>query len=538
MSGLSRRSFFAGAALSAAGVATVAGATATDSVADSVPPGPTAITPTDPQYPDIRLRGYNKRFVGAPDGVVIVGTTAHVVRAVNAAVRAGKQIGIRSGGHNLDGLVDDPAVKIVIDFSEMRSVTFDTERNAFLIEPGATLGEIYRTLYYGWGVTLPGGVCPAVGAGGHVVGGGVGAISRQYGLLADYLVAVETVVVDSTGAARAVVATNNPSDPAYELWWAQTGGGGGNFGVITKLWMRAPGARGTDPTQLLPKAPGGYMVGRAIFNWSDMTPDRFRQLTKNFGAWHEQNSSPTSEGRHVYGSLIAPRRVDDGKILISGQIDPTAAGSEQLLDGFLAAMSAGVGVTPLIVKTPNLPWLHATISIPDTAVSVGILGPPRSKTKGGFLKKRYTDDQMDVAYSYLTQTNSALRAAVFTMAGFGGQINAISSTATASAHRDSIMLGSVFSCWDVATDDAAQLAWNRGFFRDLYSATGGVPAPNDVNGGCYINWPDVDMIDPAWNTSGVAASTLYYKDNYPRLQRAKGKYDPLNVFRHTLSVRA
>jgi aclacinomycin oxidase len=51
-----------------------------------------------------------------------------------------------------------------------------------------------------------------------------------------------------------------------------------------------------------------------------------------------------------------------------------------------------------------------------------------------------------------------------------------------------------------------------------------------------INHPDVDLADPVWNTSGVRWGALYYKDNYPRLQQVKARYDPTNVFRHQLSI--
>jgi aclacinomycin oxidase len=53
----------------------------------------------------------------------------------------------------------------------------------------------------------------------------------------------------------------------------------------------------------------------------------------------------------------------------------------------------------------------------------------------------------------------------------------------------------------------------------------------------YGNHPDVDLADPEWNTSGVPWHTLYYKDNYPRLQRIKARCDPRNVFHHALSIR-
>jgi aclacinomycin oxidase len=87
-------------------------------------------------------------------------------------------------------------------------------------------------------------------------------------------------------------------------------------------------------------------------------------------------------------------------------------------------------------------------------------------------------------------------------------------------------------------DEARNLAWVRAFYRDLFADTGGVPVPGVVCDGTFINHPDVDLADPDWNTSGVPWHTLYYKDNYPRLQRIKAHWDPRNDFHHALSIRA
>jgi FAD/FMN-containing dehydrogenase len=61
--------------------------------------------------------------------------------------------------------------------------------------------------------------------------------------------------------------------------------------------------------------------------------------------------------------------------------------------------------------------------------------------------------------------------------------------------------------------------------------------PGESYDGALINHPDADMADAAWNTSGVPWHAVYYKDNYPRLQRIKARWDPRNVFHHTLSIR-
>ena len=87
-------------------------------------------------------------------------------------------------------------------------------------------------------------------------------------------------------------------------------------------------------------------------------------------------------------------------------------------------------------------------------------------------------------------------------------------------------------------DEARHLEWARSLYREMFAETGGVPVPNDLNDGAMINHPDTDLADPEWNTSGVPWHTLYYKDNYPRLQQAKARWDPRNVFHHALSIRA
>src|SRR5438045_8872401 len=89
---------------------------------------------------------------------------------------------------------------------------------------------------------------------GDVLGGAVGFLSRQLGLAADYLHAVEVVTGDDRGRARSVVATRETADPNRELWWAHTGGGGGNFGIVARDRFRWPDASAGDRTRVQPRA--------------------------------------------------------------------------------------------------------------------------------------------------------------------------------------------------------------------------------------------------------------------------------------------
>jgi hypothetical protein len=93
------------------------------------------------------------------------------------------------------------------------------------------------------------------------------------------------------------------------------------------------------------------------------------------------------------------------------------------------------------------------------------------------------------------------------------------------------------AAWFNPQDEARSRAWLRQFYRDAFSDTGGVPVRGEVSDGAFINHPDVDLADPERNTSGVPWHTLYYKDNYRRLQPIKARWNPRNVFHHALSIR-
>ena len=426
----------------------------------------------------------------------------------------------------------DPAVQVVIDTTLMTTIQYDPDRGAFSVEAGATLGEMYRTLFLGWGVTVPTGISPDIGVGGHVLGGAFGYLCRQHGLAADYLYAVEVVVVDATGTATSVVATREPSDPNRELWWAHTGGGGGNFGIVTRYWFRSPEADGTDPAALLPKAPASVLRFKTHWNWEDMHEAAFTQLMQNYGTWCEHNSAADSPSADVYSTLFLGRR-SSGTIDLTGVLTAGAA-SERLLDEHLAAITEGVGVV-YTREVERTSWLaFALYPFPDL-VAKGSAGGC-FKLKDAFLRKRLTNRQLGIVYHYLTRTDHDV-AGGMGMATYGGKTNTVAPDATASAHRESILTMSCSAGWTDPQDEARSLAWVRQFYRDIFSDTGGVPVPGEVSNGALINHPDVDLADPEWNTSGVPWHTLYYKDNYPRLQQIKARWDPLNVFHHALSIR-
>jgi FAD/FMN-containing dehydrogenase len=493
------------------------------------------VNPGDPQYRDLQLRGKNRRFVGTPESVYLAADTREVVAAVDVVVSSGKKLAVRSGGHCIEGFIDDPAVECVIDLARLDSVYYDEARRAFAVEAGATFGRVYQALDLGWGVTLPGSTCPSVGVGGHVIGGGFGALSRLHGCISDHLYAVESVIVDANGKAKQIIATREESDPNRDLWWAHAGGGGGNFGVATKFWFRSRDAHGDDPALLLPRRPSGFTLSSVAWKWADLNEATFTTLLHNFMGWCGRNSSPNTPAAAVWGQLVAFRK-EFGVVMLVGQIDPGQPAGREALDAYFAEVTANVPNGTRTTRDSE-PWLYNAINLPDTSDALGLSATQlRSKAKGGYLRSPLDAAQSATVYERLTDEGYGWRGGVLTLATWGGKINALSPRDTAVVERESTVLLGLGSFWDEPHEDEKHLSWTRTFYRDLFATSGGVPVRNDRTGGCYVNWPDVDLLDQKWNESGSPWSDLYYGGNYTKLRETKSRWDPHRIFNHPLSI--
>jgi aclacinomycin oxidase len=494
----------------------------------------TRIGPDDPRYLAVVDKRFNKRFRASPYYVRLVSSTDQVVSAVEDAVREGRRLVVTSGGHCLEGFVSNPEVRVIIDVSPMKRVYYDQKRGAVAVECGATVGETFRALFETWGVVIPLGEHPDIGMGGHVAGGAFGFLCRQLGLAADYLYAVEVVTVDEGGRASSVVATRETSDPNRDLWWAHTGGGAGNFGVVTQYWFRSPDASGEDPARLLPRAPESITTFKAEWNWSDIDHQSVVQLLRNHGTWSEQNSNADSPYTSLF-TLLEIHREQFGKIITRG-LSTAVAAAEQQVEDYLFAVCEGIGA-PNGQELARMSWLEFALNpFPDLFAT-----PPGGvsvKVKDALLKRRFTDRQIEVAYDYLTRSDHDVMGGMLGLATYGGRINTVAPDATASAQRASILDIACTTGWLDPGEEEKNLIWVRAFYQDLFAESGGVPVPGAAYDGAFINHPDTDLADPLLNISRVPWHTLYYKANYPRLQRIKARWDPGNVFRHTLSIRA
>ena len=445
------------------------------------------------------VRGFNLRWVGNPRFVQVVGDAEQVRETVQRAVSDHMRITVRCGGHCYEDFVCANDDGVIIDLSGLDGVY--QENGMIVVEGGCTLWTVYQQLYKKWGLTIPGGSCYSVGVGGHICGGGYGLLSRLHGLTVDYLVGVEVVVVDENQQARIVRARKDDKDPKKRhLFWAHTGGGGGNFGVVTKYFF-----------QDLPQAPQEAWLANVAWNWRELDEEKFSAIIRHYDHFWAQHSGVDSQYKGLF-TLLALSHMSANQIVLTAQY---VGDQPRLLRDFILAMQAHSADS----STRRLPWLYATQNLDAS-------GPnQRGKCKSAYMRKPFLERQIKVMFKWLTDHHYSNPQALLEVNSYGGQINAIDKEATAVIHRDSILKVQYQTFWTEEEEDSYHLKWIRGFYNEMYGEDG--PSSDDNVDGCFINYPDVDL--KHWQT-------LYYGSNYPRLQQAKQQWDPLNIFHHRQSI--
>ncbi|KAF2593561.1 hypothetical protein F2Q70_00043792 [Brassica cretica] len=201
--------------------------TAPNKLCDVVLPQSSAsFTPTLRAY--IRNARYNTSTSPKPLIVIAARSEAHVQATVLCTKSLNFQLKTRSGGHDYDGVsYISNRPYFVLDMSYLRNITVDMADGggSAWVGAGATLGEVYYSIWQkSKSHGFPAGVCPTVGAGGHISGGGYGNMIRKYGLSVDYV--TDAKIVDVNGRIL------DRKSMGEDLFWAIGGGGGASFGVI------------------------------------------------------------------------------------------------------------------------------------------------------------------------------------------------------------------------------------------------------------------------------------------------------------------
>lgn len=474
------------------------------------------VGPDDPRYQTL-IRGFNLRWAGKPAFIQVCGDTGQVERTVQEAVDAKRRITVRSGGHCYEDFAVGNDGGVIVDTAPMNRVYYDDARRAYCIEAGCTLWNVYWNLYKEYDVALPAGSCYSVGAGGHITGGGYGLLSRLHGLTVDWLTGVEIVVVDADGRAHAATVTADSHGDERELLWANQGGGGGNFGIVTRFFFRE-----------LPPAPPEAYVANLAWDWSAMTPGKFARLVQAYGDFLRENSAPGSPFAGLFTLLHLTHKSASQIVLTIQNVGSGAGPVEELVERMRNAVGPFV---PQVVPVGRhfhpmrhndvtaMPWLYATQTFDPS-------GPNQyGKYKSAYMKQPFPDAQIAKMWTHLTN-DSDVPQALLQVDSYGCRINAVDSEATAVPQRSSIMKLQYQTYWNNPSEEDENLRWIRAFYDDMYGPDG--PLPNATMDGCYVNYPDTDLRD--W-------ARLYYLDSYPRLQRVKKRWDPGNVFHHRQSIR-
>jgi len=185
------------------------------------------IQPGDPNYDEAR-KVFNAMISKRPRLIARCADVADVITSVNFAREHSLLLAVRGGGHNGGGLglCDDG---LVIDLSTMRGIRVDPKARTVRVEGGCTWADVDHATH-AFGLATPSGVISTTGVGGLTLGGGIGHLTRHFGLAIDNLLAVDAVLADG----RFVTASAQQNG---DLFWAVRGGGG-NFGVITSFEFR------------------------------------------------------------------------------------------------------------------------------------------------------------------------------------------------------------------------------------------------------------------------------------------------------------
>ena len=186
------------------------------------------VLPSDENYDDTR-QVYNAMIDKRPGVFAMCKSVDDVIASVNFGRDNDILVAIRGGGHNGGGLglCNDG---LVIDLSGLKFVEVDSATNRVKVGGGNIWNEVDAAIHE-HGLAIPSGMISTTGVGGLTLGGGVGYLTRKYGLTIDNLLEADMVLAD--GSFVTVNATEN-----IDLFWAIRGGGG-NFGVVTSFTFQA-----------------------------------------------------------------------------------------------------------------------------------------------------------------------------------------------------------------------------------------------------------------------------------------------------------
>jgi FAD/FMN-containing dehydrogenase len=440
------------------------------------------IAPSDERYEegdDIFYKEYSRR---RPIARVEVADSSDVSKVIGFAGDTGMGLAVRGGGHSVLGHSTSDG-GLVLDLSALRDVDVDVEGRSAWAGGGVLAGD-YTARVAEHGLVTGFGDTGSVGIAGLTLGGGIGLLHRKLGLTIDSLLGAEIVTAD--GEVHRINAEDGP-----DLFWAIRGGGG-NFGVVTKLHYRL---------HPIDTVVGGMLVLPA-------TP----QVIADFVAAATEASDDLSA---IAGIMVAPpmpflpeeahgQMVVVALMVHAGDI----AAGEVEVDRFRrlsTPMHDGLKVMP-----------YAEMFPPDEA------GPPQPEAMS--LRSVFSDEfalpEAEVVVDALRSSSAAM--SVIQIRALGGAVSRIPNDATAFAHRNRPLVLNVAAAYESPSRRPEYEVWVGDLARKLRKG----PA------GSYLNFLGDD--------SETSVREVYPGETWDRLVEVKSKYDENNLFssNHNIPPRA
>jgi len=439
------------------------------------------VLPTDSSYDEVR-QIWNAMIDRRPALIVRCADAGDVPHAIVFARAHGLELSIRGGGHNIAGnaLCDHG---LTIDFSTLRQVRVDAQRQRAYVEPGATLAD-FDAAAQAHGLATPVGINSTTGIAGLTLGGGFGWLTRKYGLTVDNLVSVEAVTADGKRL-RASESEN------ADLFWALRGGGG-NFAVVTQFEFR------------LHRVGPEILAGLIVFPFAQAQQvlRQYREFVacapEELNVWAVLRKAPPLPflPADVHGKEVV--------VLVPFYLGEAAYGRKLIepLRGFGTPHGEHVGVQPYAQ------WQKAF----DPLLTPGARNYWKSHNF-----RELSEGALDSMIEFAGQLPSP-QCEIF-IGLIAGAANRVPAEAMAYRNRDAKFVLNVHGRWETQVDDERCMAWARAFFH--------ATAPY-ASAGAYVNFMTEE------ESGRVAAA---YGANYDRLARIKTQYDPDNLFRLNQNIK-
>ncbi len=439
------------------------------------------IEPTDAGYDSAR-KVYNAMIDKRPRVIVKCANPADVVHSVRFGREQGLLTAIRGGGHNGPGLgtCDDG---LVIDLSRMRGIRIDPAQRTVRVDGGCTWGDVDHATS-AFGLAVPSGIISTTGVGGLTLGGGIGHLSRRFGLTIDNLLSADMVLADG----RFVKVNSRENE---DLYWAIRGGGG-NFGVVTSFEFRA------HPVDVVHAGPALWPIeraGEAMRFYRDFMSEAPEELNGFFAFIVVPPAPPFPENLHMKN--------------MCGVIWHYSGAPADADRHFHRIRTEGQPVFDHVGPVP-----HAMVqSMFDP------LYPPGLQW---YWKAEFVNELPDAAIQAHVKHGSQLPTMFSTMHMYpiDGAVHRVGASGTAFSARDARWAQVIVGVDSEPRNAGTITQWAR----DYYNAT----HPYASGGGAYVNFMMDEGEEP------VAAS---YRENYTRLSSIKRRYDPDNFFRVNQNIR-